>query len=327
MHEADSRVVVVVVAYGARRQSLLDVLDALRREAPARVVVVDNGCAWPIARELVQTHGDWIDVLPMGTNTGSAPAYAAGMRRAVELGAQWIWLLDDDNQPGAGSLALLRDAHARLFDPARPLLAVAALRPQGHQGLAPQHWSPRHSAFCGFHFLDIPRKLGKRLGLVRPHALPTTPIPIGVCAYGGLFFAAGLLDAIGAPKGDLVLYCDDYEWTSRITAAGGRIFVVPRAVVHDLGFTWGSARGNHIRSLLEGSHDSLAYYAIRNEAYFFGQRWRRSRWQYLLNSILFRALVWALSWQRGRRKRYAILVRGLRDGHAGHLGTRPEYPL
>lgn len=327
MRKADGGVVVVVVTYGSRRGLLLDVLDALQRENPARVVVVDNGCSWSVAHELSEAHGNWIDVLPMGANTGSAPAYAAGMRRAVELGARWIWLLDDDNQPCAGSLTLLRDAHARLLDPARPLLAVAALRPQGHQGVAPQRWSPRHSAFCGFHFLDIPRKLGKRLGRVGPHELPSEPTPVEVSAYGGLFFATSLLETIGLPRNDFVLYCDDYEWSSRIGSAGGRILVVPQAIVRDLGSTWGSAKGNHVRSLLEGSHDSLAYYAIRNEAYFFGERWCRSRLQYLLNGILFRALLWGFSWPQGRRRRHRILMQGLREGHAGHLGARPEFPL
>lgn len=327
MRETEGDVAAVVVTYGARRHLLQDVLAALEVEAPTRVVVVDNGCSWNVKQELSAAHGDWVNVVDMGQNTGSAPAYAAGVRRAAELGARWIWLLDDDNKPCFGSLALLRGAHARFFDPSNPFFAVAAIRPIGLLDVPAKHWSPRHSAFCGFHLLDIPRKLGRRIGRRQPASLPTDPTPVEVSAYGGMFFAAPLVEAIGLPRNDFVLYCDDYEWSSRITTAGGRILVVPQATVTDLGVTWGSAKGNHVRSLLDGGKDSLAYYAARNEAYFFAHHWRRSRLEYLLNAIIFRTLLWSLSWARGRRKRYRILRRAMREGHAGKLGMRPEFPL
>lgn len=330
MPTVEQGIVAVLVTYGARRTLLLEVLEALVREGTAHAVVVDNGASWDIATELSLRYGDWVDIVPMGRNTGSAPAYAAGMRRAVELHARWIWLLDDDNRPSAGSLSILCRAYADLPAQGAPsLLALAALRPQGQAGVPPSRWAPRHSAFCGFHFLDLPRKLHKRVRRSPGPALPapSVPVPIEVSPYGGMFFPATLPGIVGLPDSEFVLYCDDYEWSSRITRAGGRILVVPRASVEDLGATWGSAKGDHVRSLLDAESDSLAYYAMRNEAYFFSTRWRRSRLQYLMNACMFHALLWVLSRPRSRRARYALLTRALREGHAGSLGPRREFTL
>ena len=126
-----SPVTVVTVTYGERRALLHQVLDALPAQGVSRAVVVDNGARWPVKDELAAAYGDFVDVVEMGRNTGSAGGFAAGIQRALETGAEFIWLLDDDNRPVPDCLAALSAAYQELRGqhPA-DLLAVLAFRPE-----------------------------------------------------------------------------------------------------------------------------------------------------------------------------------------------------
>jgi GT2 family glycosyltransferase len=327
---ASKDVVVVTVTYGDRQALLRQVLDSLPAQGVARVVVVDNGAQWPVSEMLRASYGDFVDVVEMGCNSGSAPGFAAGMRRATETGAELIWLLDDDNCPQPDALTALLDEYqhqVRSVDAA--LLAVGVFRPVGQQGIAPHLLTPRHSSYCGFHVIDIPRKLIKRTPArkwLRHVRLPATVV-VGVAAYSGLLFSNKVLQRVGLPREDFVLYCDDYEWTGRISSQGGRVVLVARAIVIDLQRTWGGLLSNHPLSLLHGGGDAVAYYAMRNEVFFYGAVWRKNIPVYYVNRAVFTSLLWVMAVATRRRARYALLRRAANDGAAGCLGINPAFRL
>jgi GT2 family glycosyltransferase len=84
-------VTVVTLTYGDRKLLLRQVLEALRDlNNVERVLVVDNGATWDVKSDLVAIYQDWVEVVDMGKNTGSAKGFVAGMRRAIEVGAELI---------------------------------------------------------------------------------------------------------------------------------------------------------------------------------------------------------------------------------------------
>lgn len=326
---ADS-VVCVTVTYGDRKKLLCTVIDALPAQGVRKVVVVDNGAAWPVRAQLAEAYGDYVDVVEMGRNAGSAGGFGAGMHRAKELGAAFIWVLDDDNCPAPNAMPILLKAyHSARSDSASDLLAVTAFRPVGQQGIPARRLAPRHSSYCGFHILDLPRKLAKRTfmrGLIAPRRLPPT-IPVEVAAYSGMLFSDGLIDIIGLPNDDFVLYCDDYDWSHRIVRRGGRLIVVTNAHVIDLQRTWAGQLSNHPLSLLRGPGDSVAYYAMRNEVFFYCRQWRGSSIVYGINRFVFTGLLWLQAMAYGRMARYRLLRRAAADGDLGRMGLNGEFPL
>ena len=324
-------IVLVTVTYGDRKLLLLQVLDVLRDfKKVEKVLVVDNGATWDVKRDLVALYQDWVEVVEMGKNTGSAKGFVAGMYKAIEVGADLIWLLDDDNCPEPNALEILYEQYLhqlRVVDAS--LLAVGVFRPVGQTGIAPSRLTPRHSSYCGFHVVDIPRKIIKRTParrLLHHTTLPST-IDVGVAAYSGLLFSKKLLQRIGFPREDFVLYCDDYEWTRRITAQGGKVLLVTRAIVMDLQSTWGGSHGNSLLSFLHGRGDATAYYAMRNEVFFYSTLWRKSRYMYFLNQAIFTSLLWLIGKSTGREARLGLLRKAARDGITGKLGMNPEFPL
>jgi len=94
-------VAIVIVTY--KRQELLSVLlDSLvtLTMPPAHVVIVDNEAsaeteklAGGLSAQLKSTA---VHYVPMETNTGGAGGFSKGVDTAYRLGAEWIWLMDDD---------------------------------------------------------------------------------------------------------------------------------------------------------------------------------------------------------------------------------------
>src|SRR5690348_6282243 len=89
--------VVAVVVTMHRRELLADSLKVLGAQSrpPDHVIVVDNGPDQPAA--------DVVAACPVPTtylashhNLGGAGGFALGMLHALAMGAEWIWLADDD---------------------------------------------------------------------------------------------------------------------------------------------------------------------------------------------------------------------------------------
>lgn len=330
------RVVCVTVTYAERRALLRQVLDALVAQGVARTVVVDNGARWPVKDELTAAYGNFVEVVEMGRNTGSAGGFAAGIRRAVELQADFIWLLDDDNRPVPGCLATLLNVYNELLgNQPTGLLAVLAFRPHHQADLAagvPVHRiNPRPNSFRGFHVLDIPYKVWRRTRRGRPScgaALPTC-VDLLVAPYSGLLFHRTLVEVVGVPYEKLVLYADDYEYTSRITQRGGRIVLVTAGCLEELEHSWNNRRNSSssFEVLLKQGSDLRAYYTMRNGTYVDVLLFRKNRWVFFVNRVVYATLLWMFAVLYKKRARCRVLFAAMNDGLAARLGMNECFPL
>ena len=329
------RVIAVLATYRDRSAMLEAVLERLEGEGVARTVVVDNGATWPVAERLGARFGDFVDVVSMGGNRGCALGYARGMERARAIGAEMIWLLDDDNRPTPGSLAALR-ATWNVEAPATgsDRLIVAAVRDEHHldamAGVPERRLRVRWNSFGGFHWRDLPYKLWRRMRWGRPPGVPpAATVSIDVTPYGGALFDAALVERFGLPIADFYQYGDDQEWTWRVTCAGGRILVVAAARIEDLEVSWNPTAqlANRFRGLVAGSSDFRTYYATRNAAYFESRFRRCNRLSFALNRLIYMGLVRHYARRSGHPERYRLIREAVADGMAGRLRVNPRYRL
>lgn len=105
-----SRIVAVVVTH-KRRELLAESLKVLTAQTRPidHLIVVDNANE-PEVGELVREQP--VDSTYLGSehNLGGAGGFALGMLHALTLGADWVWLADDDGRPeGPEVLATLAD--------------------------------------------------------------------------------------------------------------------------------------------------------------------------------------------------------------------------
>lgn len=329
--------IVVIVTYGDRRALLRQVLDALPAQGVDRVVVVDNGARWPVKDDLTAAYGDFLDVVEMGANTGSAKGFATGIQRALDIGAEYVWLLDDDNRSRGDTLGLLREVYtSAVLSTPRDRLAVVASRAQFNvdvdMGVASHRINPSANSFRRFHVRDIPYKLWRRMPLGRPRvrgALPAT-ICLDVAPYSGLLYHRDLISVIGLPNADFVLYGDDLEFTYRITQNGGKILLVTAARLDDLEFSWWNVKTrfrNSFTGILKGEGDFRAFYSMRNEAYFDAICLKRSVWVFRVNRTIYMSVLFVFANVLNRKERFRLLREAVNDGIAGRLGVNKRFPL
>jgi rhamnopyranosyl-N-acetylglucosaminyl-diphospho-decaprenol beta-1,3/1,4-galactofuranosyltransferase len=181
----DAYVVAVVVTHD-RRDLLTEALTSLRTQTrtPDATVVVDNASPDGTS-DLVRERFPEVDLLELPHNTGGAGGFAAGIARALELGATALWLMDDDTLPEPSALAELLATFGRH----RPALAASRVV-----------WTDG-----GDHPMNTPRVL--RSGV---------PGRIRSASFVSVLLDAGAVRECGLPVADYFLWNDDFEYTLRL---------------------------------------------------------------------------------------------------------------
>lgn len=179
--------------------STLNAVDAQSRP-PDCVVIVDNDSSDGTANWLAGWAGarKGAEVVALKENSGGAGGYHFGMKKAYELGADWIWTLDDDSVPEPPALEKLLEAAALLPDSG--FFASAVLWTDG---------SP--------HIMNRPGFTGK----------DNSGMPgIAYASFVSLLINRRAVAAAGYPIRQFFIHCDDVEYTRRITNAGFPAFLV-----------------------------------------------------------------------------------------------------
>src|SRR5215216_4156496 len=93
------RVVAVVATYN-RKAMLVDCLRALAAQThlPAAIVVVDNASTDGTGDAVAESGVD-IAYVQLSRNGGGAEGFHYGVKHALEMGGDWLWLMDDDCEP------------------------------------------------------------------------------------------------------------------------------------------------------------------------------------------------------------------------------------
>lgn len=328
--------VLVTVTYADRIAHLGVLLERVLGSGEVdRAVVVSNASRSPL-EELEARWGERIDVVRLATNTGSAEGYATGIARALALGADELLLMDDDNAPRPGCVAVLREALSRAAAERGAARAmVVGLRadhqPDVARGVPAALAYPPPSSFLGFHVAQVPFKLWRR----RPWARSLPPAPIAAeieipfAPYGGLMGTRAAFEATGLPRRDFVLYADDTEYTLRFVAAGGTIRLITGAEIEDLEPSWntGSGRRNAFEVLLREGGDLRVYYSLRNRTWIDRHMRCADALVYALNKRVFTALLRLFARTEAERRRARLIERAIADGEAGRLGLDPAFPI
>jgi len=244
--------VVTVVVTRHRRESLgksLAVIAAQTR-APDHLVVVDNGPDDP-AHDVVADCPIPSTYLPSMRNLGGAGGFALGILHALALGADWVWLADDDGCPADVRVlqTLLEEAKRRDLAVISPVVVN----------------------------IDDPERLAfpLRRGLTwkrRRSELGTDFLPGIASFFNGALFSADALDVVGVPDYRLFVRGDEVELHRRVVRSGLRFGTTLRA---SYAHPDGSAE---FKPMLRGhfhaqdpTDEIKRYYTYRNRGYLLSQ--------------------------------------------------------
>lgn len=268
----DPKVVCVIVTRD-RATLLRRCLDAVARQTrpPDHLVVVDNG-ADPVTEAVVRRAGMPCTYLRSEANLGGAGGFAYGILHARAMGADWVWLADDDGRPAdpwvLGRLLVTAEDHG--LDVVSPLVLDEA--------------DPQQLAFPLRRGLTWVRRRAD-LGL-------EVLLPNVANLFNGALFSVRALEAVGVPDPRLFVRGDEVEVHRRLRRSGLRFGTCSAAgYLHPQGRDdWAPLLGGRLAVLVPqdpGRRDLT----FRNLGYLTAQpglRWRRGpdaaryAWYYLV---------------------------------------------
>lgn len=289
--------VVVTHRRVAQLTSSLDVVCSQTR-APDHLIVVDNDDD-PVVAEIVAVQGVPTTYLGSKRNLGGAGGFALGMLHALALGADWVWLADDDGRPASSSVL-------------ETLLACAS-----RHGLA--EVSPMVCDLADPDRLAFPLRRGlvwRRLVSELRVDGAGDLLPGIASLFNGALFRSSTLEAVGVPDIRLFIRGDEVDVHRRLVLSGLPFGTCLEAsYLHPQG-------SDEFKPILGGrmhtqypSDETKRFFTYRNRGYLMAQRgmrklllqeWVRFGWFFLVTQrdpAGFRE--WIRLRRLGRRERFS----------------------
>lgn len=272
-------------------------LVAGQSRAPDHLIVVDND-ADPAVAELVAGQSVPTTYLASKRNLGGAGGFALGMLHALSLGADWVWLADDDGRPADASVL-------------ETLLACAA-----RHGLA--EVSPMVCDLADPDRLAFPLRRGvvwRRLVSELRTDGAGDLLPGIASLFNGALFRSSTVEAVGVPDIRLFIRGDEVDVHRRLVLSGLPFGTcLETSYLHPQG-------SDEFKPILGGrmhtqypSDETKRYFTYRNRGYLMAQRgmrrlipqeWLRFGWFFLVTQ---RDPAGFTEWIRlrrlGRRERF-----------------------
>jgi rhamnopyranosyl-N-acetylglucosaminyl-diphospho-decaprenol beta-1,3/1,4-galactofuranosyltransferase len=292
--------VYAVVVTHRRPDELAKSLDALsgQTRAPDHLVVVDNDDDARV-RDLVS--GQPIPTTYLGSrrNLGGAGGFALGMLHSLAMGADWLWLADDDGRPQDPEVlsALLACADKHALAEVSPMVCDMD--------------DPSRLAF--------PLRRGlvwrRRVSELRTGGPDQDLLPGIASLFNGSLFRASTLEAVGVPDLRLFVRGDEVELHRRLVRSGLPFGTCLNAVyLHPQG-------RDEFKPILGGrmhtqypDDASKRFFTYRNRGYLMSQpglrkllpqEWARFGWYFLVSRRDPAGLrEWIRLRRLGRRERF-----------------------
>ena len=248
------------------------------------VIVVDNGSTNDSVARIRAEFPD-VKIIETGVNLGYAGGNNVGMRYALDIGCDYIWLLNDDILVAPDSLSILMQVaqatpEAALLGPA-VYIREDPTRILSVGGPLLNGWQAQHGGLgeidCGQY---------------------TTVRDVDYLSGCAILGRADALQKIGLLDEGFFAYHEDTDWCYRARKAGWRVLSVPQARV------WHPDTRRR-----DGAAALVTYYSSRNQLFFL--RKHRLGWKPITQCLMCYAVWignWSINpkWRHFRDKRNAL---------------------
>jgi rhamnopyranosyl-N-acetylglucosaminyl-diphospho-decaprenol beta-1,3/1,4-galactofuranosyltransferase len=175
---------------------------AAQQPQPGRIVVIDNASEDEAATAAAIAAVPGATRFRMTRNLGGAGGYRAGIELALEIGAGFVWLMDDDGRPADPNCL------ARLLEAAADGMALAA-------PLVIDVDDPARLAF--------PIRFGRRTRFTLAQLEGRRQIDGFAHLFNGALVSAAAFRQVGLPDPRFFLRGDEVEFLQRLLRAGLRV--------------------------------------------------------------------------------------------------------
>lgn len=260
----NSEIGIVLVTFN-RKNDLQKALKFYEEQSisPKYIVVVDNNSSDgtnEILKEWVENKTNFAKhLISLDENIGGSGGFYTGLKYAMKLEADWIWVSDDDAFPEYDALE------------------------KSTKFIKNQSNINEISAVCGAVINNGEIDLNHRRRLKR-NFFTIEQVPVEKANYNKEYFDLELfsyvgsiinrkkIQEVGLPEKDYFIYYDDTEHSLRLSNVG-RIVCVPEIKIH------------HNVPIEENNINWKSYYSIRNKLSFIKKHFPSRYYLYLLNKL------------------------------------------
>ncbi|MBP3810483.1 MAG: glycosyltransferase family 2 protein [Clostridiales bacterium] len=284
----NSTVVTVVVTYN-RKELLVECIKRLLGQENSRtdILIVDNAST-DGTKDHIKSFIDNNEIIYINTgkNLGGAGGFSYGVAKAVELGYEYVWLMDDDTFAGPTALQGLMAAKDRLNDEFGYLSSIVYWKDGSLCNMNKQRYSIRKKV----------------------DAVPADMEQIIMASFVSFFVKTSTVKKVGLPIKEFFIWADDLEYSRRISLTMP-CYVVPDSTVEHY-------MDSNNKVGIESEPESRLWryqYLYRNEVYlyrregFTGMLYLFARFALHNIRILFKA-------KDGRMKKLRVIWKSFTSG-------------
>jgi hypothetical protein len=297
----------VVLSWNGREDTLLCLESLMHVDRAAfEVVCVDNGST-DGSQAAVRERFPQVTLIEAGANLGYSGGNNLGIRHALERGADWVMLVNNDATVAP--------------DVVDGFMAAARERPRAGILAGKVYFADRPSMiwFAGQRVSELVGYSGRPRGYGRSDGPRYERVEETGRAVGALMaISRDALESVGLLDEALFAYVEDVDWALRVRGAGMEIVFAPgaRAWHRVSASTGGEASSTH--TLYYGVRNTVVVLERRRPLGTVGNALRRL-------SILATFTMHALS-RSNRREALRAVRTGFGDARRGSLGLRPNRP-
>ena len=248
----EQTVAAVVVTFN-RLEKLKTVLKSLENQdiLPEQLIIVNNASTDGTDEFLAEYQNSFtldnvhLEIIHLPENVGGAGGFSAGMRRGYELGADFVWIFDDDGYPQPDALSKLIAGYNDAVHELGPDVPFACSMVKYIDGTICEMNNP------------VPTWDWGRLQALGHNNL----VMVSSASFVSVLVPRWVMEAYGLPYKEYFIWFDDAEYTMRISKMCPGIEVLDSVVMHDMGVN----KGVNFSMIDEKNAWKFAY-GVRNQA-------------------------------------------------------------
>lgn len=294
---------VVIVTYN-RKEKLMETLNQFSRQtkSPLYVMVVNNAST-DQTEEVLKTWQKEKEnfekiVLNLEENTGGSGGFHAGLKKSLSLGAEWVWVSDDDAVPEPDAI----EAASNYLEKSKENLGdISAICGQviNYGKIDTNH--RKNYISKGIRILEKP---------VPEEEYRKETFEINAFSYVGTIISRDKMRKVGVTLKEYFIWWDDTEHSLRLSKLGKIICVPEIRVHHDVGsskfeVTW------------------KTYYGFRNMTDMYRRHMPKRCFMYFSFGVIIKTVLLPLV--RKDRIEDRLLKKAFWDAWNGKFGIDPVY--
>lgn len=202
-----NKVIAIVVTYN-RKELLKKCIERLKGQTVSLDILIIDNASTDGTGKLFSKENFGVYYFNTGRNIGGAGGFSFGIKKAVELGYEYLWILDDDTMPTEKALEVFLQKDKEL---------------DGRYGFLTSKVLWKDESICIMNVQKITK--WKQLKKFDKEQV------VQYASFVSLFIKADTVKKVGLPYKEFFIWADDWEYTRRISK-NDKCYFVPQSVVH-----------------------------------------------------------------------------------------------